>query len=79
MDCNMPVLDGYEASRRIKKRIASKEFPAMTIVAATAYAFNENIQKVFDAGMDDYLSKPLSLQKIRETVDRVLKGVSNVE
>ncbi len=75
----MPVMDGYTASRKIKKRIADKKFPDMTIVAATAYAFNDNIQKVFDAGMDEYLSKPLSLQKIKETVDRVLKGLSKVE
>ncbi len=73
MDCNMPVMDGYTASRTIKKKISDKEFPKMTIVAATAYAFNENIQKVFDAGMDDYLSKPLSLVKVKETVDKVLK------
>ena len=72
MDCNMPVLDGYEATVRIKKFISKKLFPPSYIVAQTAYAFNEGIQKIFKAGMDEYIPKPLALKKIREVVNRVL-------
>ncbi len=73
MDCNMPVMDGYEASTVIKQKIHQKEFPPMIICAATAYAFNENIKKVYDAGMDEYLSKPLDVDKVRAMVDKYVK------
>jgi len=69
----MPVMDGYEASQHIKQKISQKLFPAMTICAATAYAFNENIKKVYEAGMDEYLSKPLDVDKVRAMVDKYVK------
>ena len=55
----MPVMDGYEATRIIKKKIKDNIYPPMIICAATAFVFNEKIQEVRDAGMDDYLPKPL--------------------
>ena len=70
MDCNMPVMDGYEASRCIKERVNSKRYPPMIIVAATAFAFNEKIKEVYAAGMDDYLPKPLSLEAVRNTIKK---------
>ena len=68
----MPVMDGYEASRQIKESIRIGVFPDMKIVAATAYAFNENIQMVFDSGMDQYMSKPLNLKRVREITTKYL-------
>ncbi len=47
----------------------------MTICAATAYAFNENIKKVFECGMHEYLSKPLDVDKVRGMVTKYVKEV----
>lgn len=54
MDIRMPFIDGYEATRKIK------EFkPDLPIIAQTAYALNSDYQKVFDAGCDEYITKPI--------------------
>ena len=68
----MPVMDGYEASRQIKESIRIGVFPDMKIVAATAYAFNEKIEMIFEAGMDGYLPKPLHLSEVRDVLKRHL-------
>ena len=44
MDCNMPIMDGYTASKIIKKRIKSRSYPKMIIVAVTAYALDKKIK-----------------------------------
>ena len=65
MDLNMPLMDGFEATERIRgiEKTAKKHTP---IIAMTALAFEEDKQKCFDAGMDDYLSKPIRLQELRD-------------
>ena len=52
MDCQMPVLDGYDASRQIKQELGDK---APLIVAVTANATREDRERCLDAGMDDFL------------------------
>ena len=54
MDIRMPIMDGYEATRAIKKFK-----PSMPVIAQTAYALNSDYQKVFDSGCDDYITKPI--------------------
>jgi two-component system, cell cycle response regulator DivK len=67
MDIQMPVMDGYEATRRIK---ANPELKAIPIVAVTSYALSGDEQKTRDAGCDAYIAKPYSprqmLAKVRE-------------
>jgi two-component system cell cycle response regulator DivK len=67
MDIQLPDFDGYEATRRIKANSALREIP---IIAVTSYALSGDDVKAFDAGCDDYVSKPFSpralLTKIRE-------------
>ncbi|MDP1961192.1 MAG: response regulator [Reyranella sp.] len=67
MDIQMPVLDGYEATRRIK---ADPALAGIPIVAVTSYALSGDEQKARDAGCNDYIAKPYSprqmLAKVRE-------------
>jgi len=70
MDCLMPVMDGYEATRRIRKREAGEHNQYIPIIAMTANAMNGDKEKCFDAGMDEYISKPLIKEDLIELLER---------
>jgi signal transduction histidine kinase/CheY-like chemotaxis protein len=71
MDVQMPVMDGYEASSEIRKHeIRTRRH--VPIVAMTANALNEDRDACLAAGMDDYVSKPVSLANLRVVIDRWL-------
>ena len=59
MDCNMPIMDGFEATRVLKKRIKNNEIPDMKIIACTALHEGKYKKKCLEAGMDYYLAKPI--------------------
>lgn len=69
MDCQMPVIDGYQATRTIRAEESSGHIP---IIALTANAFADNHQRCLDAGMDDFIAKPFELVRLREVLDRWL-------
>jgi signal transduction histidine kinase/ligand-binding sensor domain-containing protein/CheY-like chemotaxis protein len=70
MDCQMPVMDGYQAAREIRMREHGAE--RVPIIALTADAMKGAEQQCRDAGMDDYLTKPLDRVRLGETIGRYL-------
>ena len=72
MDCQMPVMDGYTATREIRKLAQFKDLP---IIAMTANAMAGDKEKVLEAGMWDHISKPLNVQAMFTTMARWIKPV----
>ncbi len=69
MDCQMPIMDGFEATRRIRKELGS----SVKIIAMTAYTSKEDQERCMEAGMDEYLAKPIDLDKLAEIMGFPLK------
>jgi CheY-like chemotaxis protein len=76
MDCQMPELDGYEATQRIR---ASGYRPTTPILALTANALAGDRERALEAGMSDYVAKPFKAALLRETVLRWLSPEANTE
>ena len=78
MDCQMPVLDGYAATRRWREQEAQRvEGGRLPIVAMTANAMAGDRQRCLDAGMDDYLAKPVSREQLESCLHRWLPDRMN--
>lgn len=71
MDIQMPVMNGYEACRAIRK-LNRKDAETIPIIAMTANAFAEDVQASMDAGMTAHVAKPIDVQVLWSTLDRVL-------
>lgn len=78
MDIQMPVMDGYEAAAEIR-RLEKERGSHVPIVALTANAFSEDINRAFAAGMDDYLAKPVEVPRIMAALYRWMKPDGRVE
>lgn len=66
MDCQMPEMDGFEASRRIRAGAAGERYDTVPIIALTANAMKEDKERCIDAGMSDYLAKPFEEKQMKE-------------
>ena len=71
MDIQLPSLDGYEATRRIKGNPALRHIP---IIAVTSYALSGDDRKAFEAGCDGYVTKPFSPRALLATIRQHLPG-----
>jgi CheY-like chemotaxis protein len=78
MDCQMPVMDGYEATAAIRKLPARRGGDRVPIVALTANAMEGDEQKCRDAGMDDFLAKPYTLAALHAVLARWLPQANNL-
>src|SRR5688500_1087569 len=70
MDCQMPEMDGFEATMQIRKREQASGGRRVPIVALTANAMAQDREECLNAGMDDHLAKPFSMQTMQEMLDR---------
>ncbi len=71
MDMSLPVLDGWEATRRIKADPATRDIP---VIALTAHAMSNDRDKAVAAGCDDYDTKPVDLPRLLEKIEGLLMG-----
>jgi hypothetical protein len=66
MDCEMPVMDGYVATREIRRLESAEGRPRIPIIAISAHVTQHHIDNCYAAGMDDHIPKPVSMGVLRD-------------
>ena len=74
MDLSLPVLDGWEATRRLK---AAEETRAIPVIALTAHAMSGDREKALEAGCEDFDTKPVDFPRLRGKIQALLGGESS--
>jgi signal transduction histidine kinase/ActR/RegA family two-component response regulator len=74
MDCQMPVMDGYETTKVLKEKMKKEEIPNIPVIAFTANDSEKDKEKCKKVGMSDYLTKPLSEAKLKEIIFKYIKS-----
>jgi|GEM_PF-393608 len=73
MDCQMPEMDGFEATRKIRSGYAGETNTTIPIIAMTAYALKGDREKCIESGMNAYISKPVQLEELESVLDKALE------
>ena len=76
MDCQMPEMDGYEATQAIRRGLAGAKYANIPIVAMTANAMKGDREKCLEAGMNDYIAKPIDYKKLELALAKWLPQLS---
>jgi CheY-like chemotaxis protein len=71
MDLNMPVMDGWEATRQLK---AATETQAIPVIALSAHAMTGDRERAIEAGCDDYDTKPVRIDSLKDKISKLLPG-----
>ena len=72
LDVEMPEMDGYETARLIRKQWAAREAERPRLIAMTGHAMKEDRDRCLEAGMDDYISKPVNPKMLQAVLQRAL-------
>ncbi|MBR1629855.1 MAG: amino acid permease, partial [Lachnospiraceae bacterium] len=70
MDIQMPVMDGYEATREIRK-LENPALSSVPVLAMTANAFSEDVKKAMDAGMNEHIAKPIDVEDLKAKLEKI--------
>ncbi|NRB37006.1 MAG: response regulator, partial [Pseudomonadales bacterium] len=73
MDCDMPIMDGYAATKAIRLFEQENHFQAIPIIAVTAYAMAEDIHKCLDVGMNEHIAKPIRMRCLAKVISQLQK------
>ena len=71
MDIQMPVMDGFTATKEIREYEHDNKLDQVPIIALTANALKEDKMKCYDVGMNDFLAKPFKINDIKEAIGRI--------
>ena len=74
MDCQMPIMDGYQTTKALKKLIQENKIPDIPIVALTANDTESDKVKCLEAGMSDHLGKPIKTEKMKKILERYCRA-----
>ena len=70
MDCQMPLMDGYQCTAAIRSGTSGVRNPQIPIIAMTAHAMSGDREKCLEAGMDDYVTKPIEAELLAEKIQK---------
>ena len=74
MDCQMPVMDGFEATIQLRRWQTRAQLPHLPVIALTANAFEGDRKRCMEVGMDDFMSKPVNMDALRLMLEKWLAG-----